>query len=167
MITANIGKYSTFKYHSIDSALGQAVDGTVLMDSDSGGVVTLNPAITQDEWEAGLGAPISVYFASGYTNVTAGNHFLCLSGYQTIAPADICVFGFTSLTLVNCGDLGAATTPPIGQTAATVAQIQALLQNFVQFGPNPAGKSVTLTSPNGLATLTLSVDDNGQLIQST
>ena len=85
-----------------------------------------------------------------------------LTGSTTDTPAQPDGFGRGHITCEDIGIGAADSVAPAGASAATTDMVNAALQQCLKYGKNPAGKSFSLTSPNGLKGRLKYTSDDGE-----
>lgn len=123
----------------------------------------MNPAMTLAQWADGSSAHAVISLLGSETAIPAGDYDVTISGHTLDDALDLDVFGVSVVRVLDAGISNLA-APPLGDDpAVTLAQLEALLANFVRFGKNPAGKTLTLVSPNGQRGVTVGCNDDGTM----
>jgi hypothetical protein len=138
--------------------------GTLLLDSSAGATVEIDPTVTEDQFKARTKAPIQIYCPSAITAIAAGTLYMTFIGATTDAPAQPDPFGRGVITCEDIGIGAADSVAPAGAQAATTDMLNAIAQQCVKYGKNPAGKTFTLVSPNNTRGRKFGVSDDGKEI---
>lgn len=139
------------------------------------GPTGMNRGLTLEDWDTGEADKAHLIFlftaaetADGVfgTPEDTAQHWIVLSGLTDDDGTDTDVFGFGSS--IKSFDAGLTTlgAPPAGQTAASMEQITAALQDFVKKVGSP-GDTITLVSGATRRQVKLAATDDGQLSTGT
>lgn len=134
----------------------------------------MNRGITDDEWLTGEADKCHFLFVFSSSETADGvfgtptdedTHWLVLSGLTDDDGVDVDVFGVGLIDSFDAG-LSAVGAPPGGETAATMAQITALLQDYIK-KINEPGVTVTFVSPTTGRRVKFGAADTGDPIIDT
>jgi len=120
--------------------------------------------ISQEAWDAGTGAHVTITLLATETAIAAGNHEITLYGHTTDDTLDADCFGFSKLLVVDRG-ITAVTNPTLTPSYGTLEQIQSMLNGYVPY-VMPPGKKLTFTSDDSTKKRIMGVANDGTKIDS-
>lgn len=135
------------------------------------GVNAMNKALTDEEWATGEAGKCHFLFtfssaetADGVFGSPSGEvtHWINFNGLTD----DRVLFGFGPYIQTHDAGFIQLGAPPAGQTAVSVAEMEAKLQSFVKKIGDP-GDTITLVSPTGVGRAKLAADEAGNLSTGT
>lgn len=122
----------------------------------------LNTGLTLAQWQAGTHQHALLSVKSTHTSaLTAGSYDLTIWGATNDDGADYDVFGVATLQVIDANLTPGTPDPLPADTYVTMEVLNAVFANTVKYGRNPAGKTVSFTSPSGQYAVTHGANDDG------
>jgi len=128
-----------------------------------GSTTDIDPSLTESDWDAGSKAHAVLTILGADLTLAAGTYDATIRAHTTDDPVDVDVFGISTIEIRDVGVTSTPASPPPGETAATLEDLQAMMSGYLKTPLKP-GQTIAYVSPDGQWRRIVGIDDNGQPI---